>query len=311
MSDDTEQSTAPHAQTLSLERDHDVPLVSVVVVTYFTGRWLNACLASLLDQDIAVELIVVDNGNPPDITSGLLEMAQVNPHVHVLTGHGNVGFAKACNRGARQARGDILLLLNPDCEAPSGALRALMDEGLRYDGLWMVGARLINEDGSEQRGARRDLLTPWSALVEGFKLYHLAPGHPSMVRFNQHQKPLPSETTPIPVISGACMMLPATAYWALGGMDENYFLHVEDVDFCFRFHRNGGTAYFVPHVTIRHHQGTSAASSLFVEWHKTKGFWRYFWKNFRSDTPLLLLVAVSGAVLALFLGRALLTPFRR
>lgn len=287
------------------------PLVSVVIVTYFTGPWLEACLASLLSQDMTLELIVVDNGNPPDVTANLGKIAQKNPAFHVLTGHGNIGFAGACNKGARQACGSILFFLNPDCELPPGAVRQLMEEGARHTGRWMVGAHLVNDDGSEQRGARRGVLTPLSALVEGLRLYRVMPGRTRRVRFHLHTQSLPSGPVRVPVISGACMMLPAAAYWDLRGMDENYFLHVEDVDFCLRFNRQGGEVYFVPSVTIRHHQGTSAASPLLVEWHKMKGFLRYFWKNFRSDSSLLLLIAVSCSVLALFLGRALLAPFRR
>ncbi len=310
MSDITQQSAAPKPQIPGSQRDEASPRVSVVVVSYFTGGALDRCLASLLAQDVMLELIIVDNGNPPDVTAGLMKMAQANLDIQVLSGHGNIGFAKGCNKGARLARSGILLFLNPDCEAPPGALRQLIDEGRRHKTSWMVGPRLVNEDGGEQRGARRQLLTPWSALAEGLKLYRLAPNHPSMARVNQHQEELPTEAAPVPMISGACMMLPAATYWALGGMDEKYFLHVEDVDFCFRFHKTGGVAYFVPHVAIQHHQGSSAVSSLFVEWHKAKGFWRYFWKNFRADASPLLLIAVSGAVLAQLIGRMLAAPFR-
>jgi len=88
-------------------------------------------------------------------------------------------------------------------------------------------------------------------------------------------------------------------------MDEGYFLHVEDVDFCFRFQAAGGHTYFVPHVKIRHDVGTTTNSRM-IELHKIKGFLRYFWKNFQPHHSILTLTFTSMCVLALFAVRSVM-----
>jgi N-acetylglucosaminyl-diphospho-decaprenol L-rhamnosyltransferase len=78
----------------------------------------------------------------------------------VLTGHGNVGFAAACNMGAKEASGEYLLLLNPDCVLQRDALIDLirLTEGAACP--WVAGCRIVNPDGTDQRGSRRELPTP-------------------------------------------------------------------------------------------------------------------------------------------------------
>ena len=98
-------------------------------------------------------------------------------------------------------------------------------------------------------------------------------------------------------------MLPREDYWSIGGMDEGFFLHVEDIDFCYRFRNAGGDIWYVPHVQIRHDVSSSTVNSWSVEWHKTKGFLRYFGKHFRAQNFGLSFVAVSACVLALFAAR--------
>ncbi len=277
-----------------------IPIISVIVVTYYTGPSLEKCIDSVLKQDFPVELILVDNGNPLEVTGDMEELSRSERDIHLRTGHGNIGFARGCNLGAKAASGHYLLFLNPDTELPDDALEVFFTESLALKRPWLLGPRLINEDGTEQRGARREVLTPWSAFVEGTKLYKLMPNHPSFERFNRVDREMPDKTISTPVISGACMLLPKDDYWAIGGMDEGYFLHVEDVDFCYRFRFQGGMTYFMPQIQVVHHKSTSEASSIFVEWCKARGFVRYFSKNFRDFYPRIFLYMVNGGVMAFY-----------
>ncbi len=291
------QGDGPNSPT----SEHHTPLISVIVVSYFTGSHLSATIDSVLSQDFSFELIVVDNGNPNTIVEELRSRSERHEEMRLLTGHGNVGFATACNLGAKKASGKFLLFLNPDAELSAHTLSRFHGEGAKLTPPWMLGPKLLNEDGTEQRGGRRDVLTPWTALIEGLKLYKLAPNSAAVKRFNKHEGVAPTNTSPVPVISGACMFLPADDYWSIGGMDQGYFLHVEDVDFCFRFRKSGGRTFFVPSIEVVHHKSTSAAPAYFVEWHKTKGFVRYFWKNFRPDYPALFLLLLSAGIVLFFM----------
>ncbi|MFQ5467050.1 MAG: glycosyltransferase family 2 protein, partial [Kiloniellaceae bacterium] len=264
--------------------------VGVVMVSYWTGPVLFAAIDRVLaqDRDGVVDLIVVDNGNPPAVTEELVHRAKAEPRLRLVSGHGNIGFARGCNIGGRQAVGRYLLLLNPDCCLGPGAISALLAEASGLGDHWMLGCRVVNPDGSEQRGSRRALLTPYTALVEAFRLDRLAPGLFRRHRLNHHDDPPLSGTVRIPAISGACMMLPTATFHAMGGLDEGYFLHVDDLDLCLRLDRAGIPVYYTTRVEVVHHMSSSRANPVSIEWHKTRGFLRYFWTHFRGPHWVLL-----------------------
>lgn len=259
--------------------------ISAIVVSYFTGNVLARCLDALRLQAGVREIILVDNGNPDGAVEAAIGPSADGIPVRRLVGHGNIGFAAACNLGARAAEGEILLFVNPDAIIPPGGALALAKDGSKRKDAWLMGAKIIDPDGAEQRGSRRATLTPWRAFVEAAKLYNVAPRHPYFRRFNLHGDPCPSDVTPVPVISGACFMLPKKDYWSIGGMDERYFLHVEDVDFCLRFAKSGGTVYFNPHVSVLHFKSTSDVDPVFVEMRKTSSMMRYFRTHFSEPYP--------------------------
>lgn len=281
------------------------PSVSVVMVSYRTGPELFEAIAAVLSQPALRDFILVDNGNPQEVVDQLTDISVEDGRFQLLTGHGNVGFARACNLGVSAAVGEFVLFLNPDCVLPAGGLLGMLSASRGLQSPWMMGGKLVNPDGTEQRGSRRETLTPWLALVEVFRIDKLAPEHPYFKRMHQHDLELPRHTAVVPAISGACMFMPKTDFQTLNGLDERYFLHVEDLDFCVRMNNIGGTVYFNPDVEVIHYRGTSKASPLWIEWHKTRGFLHYFGKNFVGIYPRPLIWMVDAGVLARFALRAL------
>ena len=281
--------------------------VSVVVVSYYTGPLLWRCLAAVLGEPEVAEVIVVDNGNWDRTRDDLALMAESDARIRVIAGQGNVGFAAGCNRGARAATSPYLFILNPDAIVPRGTVATLLREGQAAGGEdpWVVGGRLLNPDGTEQAGARRGPLTPWSALVEMARLYKLAPRHPYFRRFNNHDEPCPGRTVPMPVISGACMMMPREDYLAVGGMDEAFFLHVEDVDFCLRFTEAGGRVLYAPEASLVHVKSSSRISPVKVERWKSQSLVRYFRRHFDGMYPPGFIPLVSAMVWGVFGVRAI------
>ncbi len=251
--------------------------VSVIMVTFQTGASLRLAIDSVLLQSGLKELILVDNGNPEDALSYMRDLADSNKKVKLLTGHGNVGFARGCNLGAEHADGEYILLLNPDCILQKNSFKPLIKALQNHDEAFAAGACLLNADGSEQRGARRRLLTPQNAISESLGLYRIL----GWQRMNQHHDELPGDVVEVEAISGAFIFMRRDRYIELSGMDEEYFLHVEDMDLCRRIADAGGKILFVPQVKLLHLKSTSDASGYFVEWHKTRGFIRYH-KKFYS-----------------------------
>ncbi|MCB2112077.1 MAG: glycosyltransferase family 2 protein [Parvularculaceae bacterium] len=291
--------------------------ISAIVVSYFTGPVLGRCLDALRRQDGVCEVILVDNGNPDGVVKAAIGDTGAPTPVKLVSGHGNVGFATACNLGARAASGDVLLFVNPDAVMPPGGAARLAADGAAKGGAWLIGAKIVDPDGAEQRGSRRATLTPWRAFVEATKLYRFAPKHPYFRRFNLHGDPCPDDVIALPVISGACFMTPKNDYFALGGMDERYFLHVEDVDFCLRFRAAGGRVFFDPHVSVLHYKSSSRVDPLFVEMRKTASMLRYFRTHFSEVYPapfMWMVAAVAwmqfGVLAAFKILRRIFVPWR-
>jgi GT2 family glycosyltransferase len=253
--------------------------VGVVIVSYRTGATLWAGLDRVLAEDAVGEVVLVDNGNDATTVASLRARAATAPRLRVLSGHGNVGFAAGCNLGVRATTSRFVLLLNPDCLIEPGSLDALLAAVGEPSQPWVATVRLLGEDGVEQRGGRRNEGTPGQCLAEALRLDRALP----VARLNLNDRPLPSGLTPVPAISGAFMLMPRATYDALGGMDDGFFLHVEDLDFCLRLRRSGGVAYFMPDRTAVHVKGTSAASAWAVEGHKLRSFRRFFRKHFSAS----------------------------
>jgi len=266
------------AQILPLPITKREKPISVIMVSYMTGpALLEAIHAVMADADI-FELILVDNGNTLEARKRLSDVVAQHSRIRLLQGHGNIGFAHACNYGANLARGEYFLFLNPDALIAEGAARNLANCGKNLKAPWVTGGMLRNIHGQEQRGARRGALTPLSALVSFTPLHRL----PFFKSIHRENEVVPQQAQAYPTVSGACLMMDRPSFEALDGFDEDYFLHVEDIDVCRRVREQGGDVYFVPDATVMHYGSTSQVRRQKIEWEKLKGFKVYFLKH--SDT---------------------------
>ena len=275
--------------------------ISVIMVSYMTGPALMEAISAVLEDRDIHELIVVDNGNTESARTRLSQLTAKRNRVRFFQGHGNIGFARACNYGAKMATGHYLLFLNPDAVISKGAARQLANAG---DGLvepWITGGLLRDEKGNEQRGARRRALTPLSALVGFLPILEIIPGLRSIHR---ETDPLPTQPIQIDTISGACLMTDRPCFEKMGGFDERYFLHVEDIEICRRARQMGGQVGFVPGATIMHYGSTSNVPRVWIEKEKLKGFIRYFWNYTPGFMPKFLTILAAPFMAIAIVGRA-------
>ena len=107
-------------------------------------------------------------------------------------------------------------------------------------------------------------------MVEMFRLDRLAPNHPSFKRLNLHETEISGDIVPVQCTTGAFMMMRTETYRGLGGMDEDYFLHVEDVDFCMRLAKTGQRIVYLPRLRILHLKSTSHVSPVRINGTKPK-----------------------------------------
>ena len=254
------------------------PNVTVIMVTYRTGEWLEKAIRSVLDDPAVNELVMVDNGSAEATAEGLRVLARDEPRVVLLQGHGNIGFARGANRGMLAAHGHYVVFLNPDAFLQAGCVDALIRGLNGQPPRSLVGACILNPDGREQRGSRRGEVNVLSAVMTLSQLSRRFPNLDAYEIYRNHDV-MPEGLVPIPTISGACFAASLEDFKALGGFDEGYFLHVEDVDLCWRARRSGGSVLFQPKAKVVHLGHTSKSSPWRVEMHKGLGLTRYLLKR--------------------------------
>lgn len=286
------------------------PRLSLIMVVYMTGPALMESVRHALAEPRVEEFIIVDNGSSLPDAAWLRDLSRREPRVRLLQGLGNIGFARAANLGAATAKGQELVFLNPDAFLTPGAVAALQDAARDRPSPCVIGARVFNTDGTEQRGARRGEITPVTTLLSLSKLSALLP---PLRRFEIHRESEapPSHPVDTPTISGACFYMRATDFHVLGGFDEGFFLHVEDVDLCWRARKHGGSVLFQPNARIIHVGSTSKENPLVVEWHKGRGLVRYFLKRADSMPRMALAALLAPLILGVAVGRPLLRQLRR
>jgi GT2 family glycosyltransferase len=277
--------------------------VSAIVVSYRTGPALAACLDRLEAAPALDEIVVVDNGNPPEVLAAL---STRGGKCVLKTGHGNVGFSRACNLGAAAARSDQLAFLNPDLLIEPGCIESMQ---AALDGACapsIVGARILWPDGREQRGARRDTITPWTAAVSALGLGRFEVLSPLLRDPHRESDPVPEAPLRVGAVSGAAMLMRRADFVALGGFDEGYFLHAEDLDLCRRANEAGGDVLFAPAARATHIKSTSQESALKVEGAKARSMTRYLFKFARTPAGLLGAALVAPPLWGVLIARGML-----
>lgn len=232
----------PHEPTAPV-----APRVSIIVPLYnhvlFTGICVRA-LAAAPDDLAHVEVLLVDNGST-DGTAAFI--GGLSPPFRALTNAGNEGFARACNRGAREAGGEYVLFLNNDTVPGAGWLAALLAAAKHTPAPTIVGARLLFPDDTVQHAG--------IGFNERDEPAHLVYGFPA-------NDPAAITSRAVPAVTGACLLMRRDAFLAGGGFDEGYHNGYEDLDLCCRVRRDGGTVWYAADSTLYHFESATAGRYL-------------------------------------------------
>lgn len=222
------------------------PSLSVLIVAYSSRDDLTRTLPSLLSElSEGDELIVVDN-KPGD---GSVEVvSELAPTARIVQTGRNGGFAGGCNAGAEAARGDLLVILNPDAAPRPGFGEA------------------IRRPWTEERG-----WGAWQALVaDGSGARINSAGNPihftGIVWAGGHGRPL-AEAPPageVAAASGACLAIPLSSWREVGGFPEEFFMYHEDVDISVRLRSAGHAVGIEPTAVVVHDYEFSASAEKWL-----------------------------------------------
>jgi len=231
------------------------PSATVVIVTYASAESIAQCLRSVDAERhrLTLEIVVVDSASP-DKTVERVRTAGVELELIELTE--NRGFAHACNVGAARARGRHVVLLNPDAALRPRALAELVTAAERDPSVGVVGPRILDAGGRVEPswGAGFGLLAEAWSLVVGAAVAR----SPFAARWLERRSNVPRRPA---WVSGACLLTPRALWRELGGLDERFFLYMEDVDLCARARAAGRDVVFWPTARVVHRRGGSTRSN--------------------------------------------------
>lgn len=230
----------------------------IVIVNYNSTEYLKNCLKSILSESSPPlpETVVVDNA-----TSGFdsNQIADLYPKLKILENKKNLGFSTACNQGIRLLESEYYLLLNPDCEIQDRAIDRTRDFLESHPEIGIAGCRVINPDGTLQKASRRRIPRPSTAFYNLVGLSRLFPSHRRFASYNMGD--LPDDLThQVEAVSGSFLMFRAEVYKDTGGLDEQFFIYGEDLDFCFRTTGKGWKIYYYADAKVLHHKRRSSST---------------------------------------------------
>ncbi|MDG5814999.1 glycosyltransferase [Chitinispirillales bacterium ANBcel5] len=240
-----------------VEANNSQVLLSVVIVNYKVPYCLREALNSVKEAKLynKCEIIVIDNASEDNSKSIITSEF---PEVQWIQLKSNIGFGKACNLGARRARGKYLLLLNPDTVISETTLTACVDFMNNNPDAGMLGPKILNPDGTMQASCRRSFPTPSAAL---FYFSGLSRFFPKSKRFGKYNLTYMDEnkTAEVDAISGSFMFMPLSVFQEVGGFDERFFMYGEDIDLCWRIRKTGKAVWYNPQIQIIHLKGKSSS----------------------------------------------------
>jgi GT2 family glycosyltransferase len=239
----------------AVARPAALPAVSIVVVNYRTRDMTLDCLRSIVreTQDESYEILLVDNAS----NDGTVEAVGIEmPHVRCFPLSENVGFARANNIAAEQAKGRLLLLLNPDTVVLDRAIDRLIAFSKERPTAKIWGGQSLRADLTIDPTSCWRRVTLWSVICRTFGL---TTAFPNTRIFNPEAYPGWDRRTErqVDIICGCFMLVDREMWNALGGFDGIFFMYGEEADFCLRAAKIGARPTFTPSATIIHYGGAS------------------------------------------------------
>lgn len=226
--------------------------ISVITVSWNVKERLFACIDSVLKGTIGLtaELFVVDNASS-DASAEMV--AEQFPQVYLIRNEENRGFATANNQALKQAKGEYLLLLNPDMHLEQNTLPIMVQWMAEHSDVGVTSCKLVTETGETMREVRR-FPTLWSQIIILCKLSSLFPK--TLAHYHYAELDLDKEHD-VDQVRGSFFMIRRACLEQIGLFDEKFFLWFEEVDFCKRAKNAGWRVVYTPIAQAVDYKGQS------------------------------------------------------
>lgn len=258
--------------------------LSIVVASYNTREFLRACLLSVraATAGLHCEIFVVDNNS----TDGSAAMVEDHfKEVLVIKNDANEGFSRANNRALARATGAAVLLLNPDTLVPPETLTGLLAILADHPEAAVLGCRIVRPDGTLDEACRRSFPTPLSAFARLTSLDRIFPKSKSLAAYRRTWED-PFGRYEVESIVGAFMLVRREVLERSGGLDEDYFMYGEDLDWCWRLRQAGHSIWYIGDVHVVHHKGASTSGEpQRMNWHFHRSMFLFHRKHLVDSYP--------------------------
>ncbi len=210
---------------------------SIIIPVFNKVEYTEKCVNGVIENtiDTCYEVIVVDNAST-DGTRDFLK--RLRGEVKVITNRTNLGFAKACNQGARVAHGRYLVFLNNDTVPEKFWLRAMVEAIEKAPQVGIVGSKLLYPDGTVQHAG----VAFHGRTGSIFHIYKGFDGDHPAVNYGRDYH----------AVTGACLLIPRGLFWNVGGFYEGFIAGYEDVDLCLRVKKEGYGVVYAPKSRLIH-----------------------------------------------------------
>ncbi len=237
--------------------------LSIIIVNYNVKEFILNLLQSISSaaKDLSYQVLIVDNASD----DGSVEVIKEKfPSVNLIVNTKNVGFGKANNQALAKAKGDYILLLNPDTIVKEDTFENLFKFFEANADAGMATCKVLNPDGTLQLACRRSFPGPWTSFTKVTGLSSLFPNNKLFAKYNLTYLD-ENQSYEVDAISGSFMMMRKEVYEKVGGFDPEFFMYGEDLDLCYRIQKSGYKVYYVHTTEIIHYKGESTKRSSLDE----------------------------------------------
>lgn len=266
---------------------HDEKAVGLVLVTYGSAEDLPPFLESLPTaiEPLTLEIVAVDNAST-DESADIVERFGGK----VIRNRENVGLTRAINQGARELETDWILIANPDTRLTPGAIAQLVETAMTDDRIGVVGPRVSRLDGTPYPTGRR-----FPSIGIGIAHALLGAVWKSNPATRAYFGNPVTTVSDVDWISGCCMLFRRSAFEAVGGYDERYFMYFEETKIALDLHRAGYRVVLDPTVKIRHREGGSTRHAPFRKVRNHHRSALRFYVDYNRGTPWILFTPFVAA----------------
>lgn len=274
-----------------------MPTISLLILTYNSQHYIDplfSSIKSVLGEEIGkglIEIVVVDNSSTDSTAQEVKKHLDRNTFFY--QNRDNAGYAKGINIAAKKAKGDILLVVNPDSRLVSADTRKIIEEFKANEKLAVAGFAIENEEGKREKTAGK--------FYNFLRILFFCIGLEDMmgVRFS------PTRKMKVDYVSGGLVAFRKEYFERLNGFDEDFFMYVEDMDICYRAKMKGYETYFLP-FALTVHKGQGSSSRGFAIVNIYKGLHLFFKKHSSFLYQILVnnLLSIKAATI-IFLGSIL------